>query len=197
MQDRFFSNVAYRLQLSPRLRMGLEVQVAAPSYRFIDARPITEGYATMMSLPLSWQLYQNERIDLHFFFRPGLRWQGIIDPDGNDQRDELLNSTALLLDPGLLVNIQANTRLYFQSGVTFPTLFQLRPSALFENNSTAIHFNAAHQISPGSVLFAKTLIGPAFGANGDTQKFVWSLQAGVRFAMGAGRDNWLKLEPSY
>ncbi|AEE50278.1 hypothetical protein [Haliscomenobacter hydrossis] len=197
-QDRFFTNIAYRLQLSSRLRIGAELQLASTQYRFIDAKPITEGYASTLSLPISWQLYQNERIDLHFFFRPGVRFQGIIDPDDNDVRDEVLNSTAILLDPGLMVSIKATDRLRFQSGVSFPTLFQVQPSALFENNSTAIHANVAYQVSKRSALFAKTLMGPAVGASGDSQKFVWSAQAGLRLSLGTpGKGNVLLMEPSY
>lgn len=198
IQDEVFTNLAYRLQVNPRLRMGAELQLAAPQYRFIDAKPIREGYASTFSLPMTWQLRQNEKIDLHFFFRPGLRFQGIIDPDNNDVRDEILSSTAIMLDPGLIVNVKANERLNFQSGVSFPTFIQVQPSAVFENNSTTIHANVAYQVSKRSALFAKTLIGPAVGASGDSQKFVWSAQMGLRLNFGSsGKDNMLLMEPSY
>jgi hypothetical protein len=198
IQDEVFTNLAYRLQLNPRLRMGAELQLAAPQYRFIDAKQIRAGYASTFSLPIIWQLHQNEKIDLHFFFRPGVRFQGIIDPDNNDVRDEILSSTAIMLDPGLIVNVKASERLNFQSGVSFPTFFQVRPSAVFENNSTTIHANVAYQVSKRSALFAKTLIGPAVGASGDSQKFVWSAQLGLRLNFGSsGKDNMLLMEPSY
>jgi hypothetical protein len=198
IQDEVFTNLAYRLQVNPRLRMGAELQLAAPQYRFIDAKPIREGYASTFSLPITWQLHQNEKIDLHFFFRPGLRFQGIIDPDNNDVRDEILSSTAIMLDPGMIVNVKANERLNFQSGVSFPTFIQVQPSAVFENNSTTIHANVAYQVSQRSALFAKTLIGPAVGASGDSQKFVWSAQMGLRLNFGSsGKDNMLLMEPSY
>ncbi|WP_353480227.1 hypothetical protein [Haliscomenobacter sp.] len=198
IQDQVFTNLAYRLQMNPRLRIGAELQLAAPQYRFIDAKPIREGYASTFSLPITWQLHQNEKIDLHFFFRPGVRFQGIIDPDNNDVRDEILSSTAIMLDPGLIVNVKASERLHFQSGVSFPTFFQVRPSAIFENNSTTIHANLAYEVSKRSVLFAKTLIGPAVGASGDSQKFVWSAQMGLRLKFGSSsKGNPLLMEPSY
>ena len=198
IQDQVFTNLAYRLQMNPRLRIGAELQLAAPQYRFIDAKPIREGYASTFSLPITWQLYQNEQIELHFFFRPGVRFQGIIDPDNNDLRDKILASTAIMLDPGLIVNVKSSERLHFQSGVSFPLFFQVRPSSIFENSSTTIHANLAYQVSRRSVLFAKTLIGPAVGASGDSQKFVWSVQAGLRLGFGGSdKSKVLLMEPSY
>jgi len=198
IQDQVFTNLAYRLEVNQGLRLGAELQLAAPQYRFIDAKPIREGYASTFSLPITWQLYQSEKIDMYFFFRPGVRFQGIIDPDNNDVRDEVLNSTAIMLDPGMIVNVKASDRLNFQSGVSFPTFFQVRPSAIFENNSTAIHANLAYQVSKRAALFAKTLIGPAVGASGDSQKFVWSVQLGLRLKFGgSSKGNPLLMEPSY
>jgi hypothetical protein len=74
----------------------------------------------------------------------------------------------------------------------------VRPSAIFENNSTTIHANLGYQASQRSVLFAKTLIGPAVGASGDSQKFVWSAQLGLRLKFGSSsKGNTLLMEPSY
>lgn len=183
-QDRVAGNVAIRRQLGERFRGGLELQLAAPRYRFISAKPIREGYALSASLPLAWRLREEGPLRLDLFLRPGLRMQGILDPDGNDQRDSILSSTALIFEPGLLLSFAASERLRLMSGVSFPLFYELRPAALFENNVTALHGGLSWRAGPGTLLFVKALAGPAAGGDGDTQKFVQSFQVGLRFTFG-------------
>ncbi len=183
-QDRWASQLTLRRNFSPQFRAGLEVQFASPRNRFIEARPIDRGYAFHLALPLTYQIYQRETLQLFAFLKPSWRRQGIIDPDGNDQRDSLLRSTALAIEPGLFVNLLLGERLQAQSGVTFPTVFEIDPSQLFENQTTLIHAGLAYRSGARTQWFLNTNCGPAFGASGDSQKFLWSAQVGWRLALG-------------
>jgi hypothetical protein len=196
-QDRLATQIAFRRQVSTRLRIGVEGQFGRPRYRFIDAKPITTGYFTQIGIPTSVRLYESSPLRLDFFAKPGLRFQGVIDPDANDMQDSLLSSTAATIDVGLLATVMVSEKFHFQGGITFPTVFQLSPSSLFENNTTALHGILGYRVRPNSIFFVKTQIGSAFGGDGDTQKFLWVLQTGVRFAIGKSqRGNPLVLEPS-
>jgi hypothetical protein len=183
--DRFMTNIALRRQVSDRFRVGLELQYGAPRYRFVDARPIREGYSGIVSVPLSLRLYEKDRMRLDFYARTGLRFQGIIDPDDNGVRDSRLQSTTLLIEPGLIVTTGITSKVDLQSGITFPVAFQIAPLSLFEALHaplvyTGLNFKATDKRS----FFIKTQFGAAFGADGDTYKFSYTLQAGARFALG-------------
>lgn len=172
-------------QLSPKFNGGLQVLFGSPNYRFIAAKPIIdEGYALEVSAPMQYLLATEEKIRLFAFLSPGLRFQGVIDPDGNDQRDSLLNSTAVLIEPGLLLQIHSTDRLSFQSGITFPMAFEISPTNLFENQTTLIHAGLSYQTGLRSQVFLRSNMGAAFGASGDSQKFQWSVAAGGRFVLG-------------
>jgi hypothetical protein len=184
-QDNFFANVAFRKQVSPKFRIGLEAQYGAVKYRLIEAKPIREGYAATVSIPLTVRLYEKERIRLDFYAKPGVRFQGVLDPDKNDIRDSLLTSTAFAFDPALLVTIKVNEKFNFQSGVSFPVFFQFNPSAIFENVYIGmLHLGLNYNTSNKSTLFIKTSFGPAAGGDGDTQKFGKAIQAGIRYNLG-------------
>jgi hypothetical protein len=196
-QDNFFTNVAYRYQVSDKFRIGFEAQYGAPKYRFVEAKPIREGYSGTVSVPLTLRLYEKEQIRLDFYTKVGMRFQGILDPDKNDKRDSILNSTAFAFEPGLLVTVMVNEKLNFQSGITFPVLFQTSPSSIFENVYPGmIHLGLNYKSSEKRTVFVKTLFGGATGGDGDTQKFGWSLQAGLRFNFGQKPSSSF-VEPSF
>jgi hypothetical protein len=196
-QDNFFTNVAYRYQVSDKFRIGFEAQYGAPKYRFVEAKPIREGYSGTVSVPLTLRLYEKEQIRLDFYTKVGMRFQGILDPDKNDKRDSILNSTAFAFEPGLLVTVMVNKKLNFQSGITFPVLFQTSPSSIFENVYPGmIHLGLNYKSSEKRTVFVKTLFGGATGGDGDTQKFGWSLQAGLRFNFGQKPSSSF-VEPSF
>jgi hypothetical protein len=148
---------------------------------------------------LSFKIAEQDRIRLDGFFRPGFRFQGIIDPDNNGKEDSLLNSRAVLFEAGLLVNVKLTEKLNLSSGVLLPTAFEIAPTSLFEymgtpNFTGGLSFAASQK----SVIFLKGITGPAFGADGDTYKYFWSAQAGVRFALGKNpTTKSLLLEPSF
>jgi hypothetical protein len=196
-QDNFFTNIAYRYQVSEKFRIGFEAQYGAPKYRFVEAKPIREGYSGTISIPLTLRLYEKEQIRLDFYTKVGMRFQGILDPDKNDKRDSILNSTAFAFEPGLLVTVMVNEKLNFQSGITFPVLFQTSPSSIFENVYPGmIHLGVNYKSSEKRTVFVKTLFGGATGGDGDTQKFGWSLQAGLRFNFGQKSSSSF-VEPSF
>jgi hypothetical protein len=196
-QDVFFANFAFRKQISERFRIGLEAQYGTPKYRLIEAKPIREGYAGTISIPLTLRLYEKERIRLDLYAKPGVRLQGVLDPDKNDIRDSLLTSTAFAFEPALLVTAKLSEKLNFQSGISFPLFFQFSPSAIFENVYPGlIHLGANYKISAKSILFLKTAFGPAVGGGGDTQKFGKSAQIGIRFNLGANAAPSF-VEPSF
>ncbi len=183
--DNFMTNIALRRQVSDRFRIGLEVQYGAPRYRFVEARPIREGYSGMVSLPLSLRLYEKDRIRLDFYSRAGVRLQGVIDPDNNDTQDSTLRSTAFVLDPGLIVTAGLTPKIDLQSGITFPFAFQIAPSTLFEAlHAPLVYAGLNFKATENRSFFIKTQFGAAFGADGDTYKFSYTLQGGVRFALG-------------
>jgi hypothetical protein len=196
-QDKFFTNLAYRYAVSDKFRIGMEFQYGAPKYRLIEAKPIREGYAATIGVPLTLRLYDKEQIRLDLYAKPGLRFQGVLDPDKNDIRDSILNSTAFSFEAGLLVTAKLSEKLNLQSGVTFPLFYQIKPSAIFENIYPGLlHFGVNYMATEKSTVFVKTAFGGALGGNGDTQKFGWSLQGGVRFTIGE-KTNANFVEPSF
>ena len=192
-QDLFAGQITIRRQFSERFRAGLSVQAGAPQYRFIGAKLLSEGgYAATVTAPLTWELSRQEGIQLYGLLRPGLRFQGIIDPDENDQRDSILSSTALLLEPGLLVNLPISSSLHLQSGATFPIGYEISPETLLEYQWVNLHGGLSYA-AKRQVWFVRANAGSAFGASGDTYKFMWSLQAGVRFSFGSQPGSFFHL----
>lgn len=188
-QDDLAVRFSLHKPFNSKFTAGLHLHYGSPNYRFIAAQPIIdEGYAVEVMAPLKFQISQEEKLQLFAFIGPGLRFQGVIDPDGNDQRDSLLSSTAVLLEPGLLLNINSTERLRFHSGITFPIAFEIDPTSLFENLTTTLHGGLSYQIANQSRLFLKSTMGAAFGASGDSQKFIWSLSAGGRVALGEKKE---------
>jgi hypothetical protein len=197
--DNYFTNLAYRQQINDNFRVGFEIQYGSPKYRFVAAKPFEKGYAWSLSVPLSFKLAEQERIRLDGFVRPGFRFQGIIDPDNNGIEDSLLNSRAVLFEAGLLVNVKLTEKLNLSSGVLLPTAFEIAPTSLFEYMGTPNFTGGlSYLASPKTIVFIKGITGPAFGASGDTYKYIWSAQAGVRFALGKNpTTKSLLLEPSF
>lgn len=197
--DNYFTNLSYRRQVSDNFRIGFELQYGSPKYRFVEAKPFEKGYAWSLSVPLSFKLAEQERIRLDGFVRPGFRFQGIIDPDNNGIEDSLLNSRAVLFEAGLLVNVKLTEKLNLSSGVLLPTAFEIAPTSLFEYMGTPNFTGGlSYLASPKTIVFIKGITGPAFGASGDTYKYIWSVQAGVRFVFGKKTTTKsLLIEPSF
>lgn len=196
-QDNFSTHLAVRNQLSPLLSAGLEVQTGLPKYRFVGTKVMREGYTFSASAPLALMLADEDRAQLYGIGRIGMRWQGIIDPDGNDMRDSILQSTAVLGELGFLAGLSASEGLNFQGGISFPLAYEINPLALMEYAWVKLHLGGSLNLG-NATLFAHTNIGHAFGATGDTYKSIWSTEAGIRFNLGELKNDRFKLiQPSF
>jgi len=110
-QDNFSTQVAIRNQFTPRLNSGFEVLTGLPKYRFVGTKVMREGYTFSLSIPNSFLIQQQEKIELYGVGRIGARFQGIIDPDNNDLRDSTLTGTALMGELGVMTSLRLPKRL--------------------------------------------------------------------------------------
>lgn len=196
-KDRFDAQIALRKQFTPKFRAGLELQYGSPQYRFVGAKPIREGYSYSFSLPLSFRLAEEENMQLYGVGRVGARFQGIIDPDENDMRDSILGSTAFITEFGLLTSFELNEKINLQSGMTFPIAYELSPESLQEFLWIKLHLGGSVTRNR-STFFLHTNAGHAFGASGDTYKFIWSAKIGIRYAFGeTGNSTDSFIDPSF
>ncbi|MGB3753119.1 MAG: hypothetical protein WA954_04380 [Parerythrobacter sp.] len=196
-QDRAFVNLAYRYQFSDAFRAGIELETGLVNYRFIGAKVIDEGVSTTVSLPTLLRLYQQDNFRLDLYSKVGARFQSV---STNYEREEALpanTSFGFIVEPGLAVTYLLGDRLSLQSGVTLPLVFEASPEFIFENNVTNLFANLGYQLGKNSVFLLKTSTGPAAGASGDSQKYVWSAQAGLRFLFGGGTRASIIPEPSF
>ena len=189
LQDNFAMQIVFKNHFSKKFRAGIEFQYGLVRERYIEAKPINEGYSNIVALPMTLLLNDNGKAQLFGTLKVGVRFQGIIDPDDNDIKDHTLSSTALLGEFGLYANVKASHNLFIQGGVSFPVGYELSPSSLFEYQWTNINLGASYNIQ-NCALFLKGNFGPSFGASGDTYKFMWGVQTGIRFKLG-NRENRL------
>ncbi len=183
-QDRAFVNLAYRHQFSEKFRAGLELQTGLVSYRFIGAKVIDEGVSITVSIPTLLRFYQREDFRIDLYSRLGFRFQSVSSDYEEEEVLQASNSTGFNIEPGLAVTYLLSDRFSVQSGVTLPVLFEMSPEFLMENNVTNLFANVSYQFSDCSVFLLKASTGPAAGASGDSQKYLWSVQAGLRFLFG-------------
>ena len=188
-QDNFFSQVAIRHQFTENFRAGLEIQNGLVNERYIAAKPIREGYAVSINIPFTFRISNLEKIQLYNVNKVGIRLQGIIDPDGNDRRDSTLTSTAFIADFGLVANVTISDKIHLQCGSTAGIGLETAPASIFEYIWTNIHLGFSYQMSEKNILFFKSNFGPAFGASGDTYKFISGVQAGVRCSLGKSKSS--------
>lgn len=188
-QDNFAFQATLRSQITARFRAGIQFQYGLPRYRFVSAMPFRDkGYSTTLAVPLTFRINDNDDIQLSLFIKTGMRFQGIIDPDENNRMDSVFRSTAITFEPGLLVNIPFGEKMDLQSGITFPLFYEVVPTLLFENQTTLLHTGISYKTGNYSQAFIKANMGSAWGANGDSQKFLWSAQVGLRFTLGKNKN---------
>jgi hypothetical protein len=195
-QDNFFTNIAYRYSVSDKFRIGVEAQIGAIQYRLVEAKPIKAGTATNIGIPLTVRMYQKSKIRMDFYAKPGIRLQSAPSFD-NGKKDSTVSSTAFSFDGGLLLTAKLSNKFNLQSGVTFPLIYQINPSTIFENIYPGfLNFGGNYSATEKLTLFAKTGFGSALGGSGDTQKFGWNIQMGIRFSIGERATNNF-VEPSF
>jgi hypothetical protein len=197
-QDNGSLNVAVRKQFSEKFRAGVELQTSSVKYRFIAAKVIDEGVSTSLSVPFSVRLYEFEKLRLDFYTRVGVRYQSVDKALGSERKLEDNTSFGFNVEPGLQVSLALTEKLNIQSGVTLPNVFEVTPQFIYENNVTNLFANVGYKLSEKSAFMAKINIGPAAGASGDSQKFNWSVQAGLRFAFGKNSSGLsTRLDPTF
>lgn len=197
-RDQAFLNLALRHQFSERFRAGIEAQSGLIDYRFIGGKLIEEGNATTLGIPLTWRILEDSRLRLDLYARAGVTFQSV--PTADAERRMLESSSSFLysFEPGLIVSLPLSEKMNLQGGFTIPLIFEASPVGLFENNVSNLFLNMGYQLSAKSILFLKTNTGPAAGANGDSHKYTWSVQAGVRILLNGQMQNGaLLIEPTY
>ncbi len=197
-QDRGALNLAFRKQFSEKFRAGVELQSSSVRYRFIGAKVIDEGLSTSFSIPFSIRVYEFEKLRLDYYSRLGVRFQNVSQTFADENKLQANNSFGVNAELGLQVSLALSEKLNIQSGVTLPNLFEVNPQFIYENNVTNLFVGTAYKLSEKSTFMFRANAGPSAGANGDSQKFNWGLQAGLRFSLnGSQNASNLRLDPSY
>ncbi|TAE82083.1 MAG: hypothetical protein EAY81_09310 [Bacteroidetes bacterium] len=197
-QDNGLLNIALRKQFSEKFRAGVELQTGSVKYRFIGAKVIDEGFSTSFSIPFSVRVYEFEKLRLDYYTRMGVRFQNVSQSFADEKKLQANNSFGLNAELGLQVSLALSEKLNIQSGVTLPNLFEVNPEFIYENNVTNLFAGVAYKLSEKSTFMFRANAGPSAGANGDSQKFNWGLQAGLRFSLnGSQNASTLRLDPLY
>lgn len=196
-QDRALVNLAYRYQFSDSFRAGIELKTGLVNYRFIGAKLIDEGVSTTVSLPTLLRLYERDNLRLDLYSRVGVRFQNVSSDYEQEETLQANSSFGFIVEPGLAVTYLLSERLSWQAGVTLPIVYEVSPEVIFENNVTNLFTNLGYQLGNNTVFLLKASTGPAAGAGGDSQKYVWSAQAGLRFLFGGSNRTSLIPDPSF
>jgi len=197
-RDNGLLNVSIKKQFTEKFRAGIEFQTGNIDYRFIGGKLIENGTATSVSIPVTWRIFEDDRVRLDLYSRAGIRLQSVPSSDAEAFLLEDNSSFAYFFEPGLMVSMPLSERLNVQGGFTLPLIFESSPVGLFENNVTNLFVNTGYKLSEKSILLFKANTGPAAGASGDSQKYTWSLQAGLRFLIGGKvQKSSLIIDPSY
>jgi len=197
-QDNGKLNIAIRKQFSEKFRAGIELQSGFVNYRFIGAKVIDEGISSSISLPFSIKIYEFEKLRLDYYTRVGVRFQNVEQSYADEQQLQANSSFGLNAELGLQVSLALTEKLNIQSGVTLPNLFEINPEFIYENNVTNLFAGVGYKLSEKSTFMFRANAGPAAGASGDSQKFIWGLQAGLRFSFKGNQNaSTLRLDPLY
>ena len=197
-QDNGLLNIAVRKQFSEKFRAGIELQSGLVNYRFIGAKVIDEGVSTSLSIPFSVKIYEFEKLRLDYYTRVGVRFQNVEQSFADERQLQANSSFGLNAELGLQVSLALTEKLNIQSGVTLPNLFEINPEFIYENNVTNLFAGVGYKLSEKSTFMFRANAGPAAGASGDSQKFIWGLQAGLRFSFKGNQNaSTLRLDPLY
>jgi hypothetical protein len=197
-QDNGLLSIALRKQFSEKFRAGIELQSSLVRYRFIGAKVIDEGLSTSLSIPFSVKIYEFEKLRLDYYTRIGMRFQNVNQSFANEKRLQANTSFGVNVELGLQVSLALTEKINIQSGVTLPNLFEINPEFTYENNVTNLFVGVGYKLSEKSTFMFRANAGPAAGASGDSQKFIWGLQAGLRFSFKGNQNiSNLRLDPLY
>jgi hypothetical protein len=187
-QDDIAIQVNYGKQLTPKFTAGIQFQYGMPNYRFISGITFQDkGYSMAINAPLLLKINSENKLQLNLLLKPGMRVQGVKPEETNNTNGDY-RSTAIVFEPGLLLNISINDKLNIQSGVTFPIIYEVVPMVLFENQTTLLHAGGNYTITNKLGIFLNGNMGSAWGSSGDSQKFLWSGQMGLRWDINSSGD---------
>ncbi len=183
--DYLFTTVSLNWQASDTWRFGASIQNSDYRYRFIDARQVSNGYAGTFRLLAAARLAENEVLRLDGYLKPGFRFIAAPDDDPQEfENYEFRNSSAVVLDPGLLVTLKYWEKLWLHTGVNLHMAAQIRPEAILEQYpSSFLMAGGSYALGRRWTLMAQAMAGPASGAGGDTEKFYWETSIGLRFSL--------------
>jgi hypothetical protein len=197
-QDNGLLNLAVRKQFSEKFRAGIELQSGIVKYRFIGAKVIDEGLSTSFSIPFSIRLYEFEKLRLDYYTRIGVRFQNVSQSFADNKQLEASSSFGVNAELGLQISLALTEKTNVQGGVTLPNLFEINPQFIFENSVSNLFVGVGYKLSEKSTFMFKVNAGSAAGADGDSQKFNWGLQAGLRFSFKGNQSaSTLRLDPLY
>ncbi|MEL7529830.1 MAG: hypothetical protein AAFN10_00905 [Bacteroidota bacterium] len=178
-QDDIFAKAGFQTSFGERLTAGIEGQWSQYNYRFIGAKVVPAGNATWIGIPVSFKAYKSEALHLDFYLRSRLRFISFAeDLDPN-------RSTAIEIDPGLILTLPINERFQIQSGLMLKTIYELSPEPLLEQQLSSIlllGFNYAP--TERLAISLQGQAGPTSGAGGDSMKFYSFLQVGLAYSFG-------------
>lgn len=178
----------YRHPLWDGVQAGLQVSYGRYRNRFIDARQVTLGNVFQIETPLMFRLADNGGLlRLDGFLNPGLRFMSA--PEATPWKDYAFQpSLAATFAPGLLATLRVSDSLHLHFGAASPIVLQLSPSFVEEQYVTMqILTGASYALSDSLATYLRIPFGPTVGASGDTEKFVWAIQAGLRWQFDGNR----------
>ncbi|MCI4667756.1 MAG: hypothetical protein MRZ79_06310 [Bacteroidia bacterium] len=185
--DQVFGRLSYTFQFKKPVRLGFRLGTGDIQYRFVDARNVDNGTVLSGEILSQFRLSDNGDLSLYGFFNLGLRFIQL-----NAERPSEItnyafqNSQAVTLDPGIVVHIKASETFNVFSGINMHMAIQYDPSVILEQQPSGyLLFGASLKTTKRSLVFVSSKIGSTYGAGGDTEKFFWSLQAGVRFSLNS------------
>lgn len=183
--DYGFAMLRLSRQVSDRWRVGASYQFSDYRYRFIDARQVSDGFAGTLRLSGVVRLSETGGLRLDGFLHAGHRYIGLGTDAPQVFNYDFEPGHALILEPGLVVTLRASEAWNFHSGVNMHMAWQVAPEPLFEQFPSAhLLAGGSYRLKPRWTLFLTSQTGPMSGASGDTEKFFWQAQAGLRYAIG-------------
>ncbi|MEM9984544.1 MAG: hypothetical protein AAF804_05550 [Bacteroidota bacterium] len=182
--DNSFVTLRASGMVSEGIRLGASYQFSNYRYRFVDARPVSDGVAHTLRFILVGRLAESNLLRLDGFLQPGFRLLTIDPSVVQDFSYDFQAGQAIILEPGLVVTLKASDRLNFHTGVNTHMAFQTSPEALFEQFPSAqILAGASYRVTERWAVFSSTQTGPMAGAMGDSEKFFWQLALGLRYSL--------------
>lgn len=181
-----YSHTTLRLnyQLNNTWRIGADFQGADYRYRFIDARPIENGFSGAFKAFGLANVANNEFIRFDIGTKVGLRLVTASD-EPQDFNYTFENSVSTIIEPLAIATVKTSEKLYVHAGMNMRMVLQHVPTFVFEQfPSGLILFGGSYALSDKWILYTNNHFGAMAGASGDTEKAHWSTSVGIRYNFG-------------